>query len=129
VKPRIYIAGPMTGLPLHNLPAFDEAARAWRAAGWHVVSPAESFNRDCTLPYRYYVEHDVYLIKSCDALAMLPGWDSKTARGSVWEYFIAKALLGLPVFDASRAMPPEALARVQQSGLTPVVGAEADLSF
>lgn len=115
---RIYIAGPMSGLPLHNLPAFYEAAAAWRAAGWQVVSPAESFGEDCSLPYGYYVEHDVYLLMSCDAIAMLPGWNSKTARGSVWEYYIAKVLLNIPSFDATKPLPPEAMIRLKSLGLT-----------
>lgn len=108
----------MTGLPEHGLPAFDAASAAWRAAGWQVVSPAESFTRDCTLPYRYYVEHDVSLLMSCDAIAMLPGWDSPQARGSVWEYFIAKTLLNLAVFDAATPLPPGALDALRANGLT-----------
>jgi hypothetical protein len=31
-KPRIYIAGPMTGLPDMNYPAFYAAADAWRGS-------------------------------------------------------------------------------------------------
>ena len=38
---RIYIAGPMSGLPSFNFPAFDAAARDLREQGYDVVSPAE----------------------------------------------------------------------------------------
>ena len=36
-----YIAGPMSGIPRFNIPAFDEAAKNLRAAGYNIVSPAE----------------------------------------------------------------------------------------
>lgn len=118
---RIYIAGPMTGLPDHNFPAFHKASKGWREMGWHVISPAESFGGDCTLPYRYYVEHDVTILKTVDAVAVLPGWDSKTARGSVWEYHIARQLLNIPVFDADCPVPPEALKHLSLTGAIPAL--------
>ena len=38
----IYIAGPMTGLPECNYPAFHEAARRLRLLGYEVLNPAEN---------------------------------------------------------------------------------------
>jgi len=102
---RVYIAGPMTGLPEFNFPAFHKAAAAWRAAGWTVLNPAESFDGATDLPYKDYAAHDVGLIRTCDAIAMLPGWDGPNARGSVWEREIA-LLLGLTVYDATNPVPP-----------------------
>lgn len=102
---RVYIAGPMTGLPEFNFPAFHDAAARWRAAGWEVENPAESFDGDTTLPYKVYVEADMAKIRNCDAIAMLPGWDGPNARGAVWEREIAK-LLGLAIYDADTSVIP-----------------------
>jgi hypothetical protein len=98
---RVYIAGPMTGLPDYNFPAFNQAAEAWRAFGWDVLNPAESFDGRTDLPYREYVEHDLDLLETCDAIAMLPGWDGSNARGSVWERAIARRWFKIPVYDAT----------------------------
>jgi len=120
---RIYIAGPMTGLPDSNYPAFHAAAAAWREAGWEVENPAEHFDGAEDLPYRQYVEADLTELRKCDAIAMLPGWDGPNARGSVWEREIALQLLKIPVYDAAhpiKVMPPtvgEFIRRVNSYGV------------
>jgi nucleoside 2-deoxyribosyltransferase len=98
---KVYIAGPMTGLPDDNFPAFLAAAKAWREAGWEVCNPAEAFDGAHGKHYRDYVEADMELLKHCDAIAMLEGWDSINARGSIWERQIAVSLLGIPVYNAN----------------------------
>ena len=36
-----YLAGPMSNIPQHNIPAFDEAAEKLRSHGYDITSPAE----------------------------------------------------------------------------------------
>lgn len=39
---RLYLAGPMSGLPGFNFPAFHAAAKVLREAGYIIISPAET---------------------------------------------------------------------------------------
>jgi hypothetical protein len=107
-SPTVYIAGPMTGKPDHNFPAFHTAARLWRTAGWRVVNPAEM---DETLQSgtvdrygrEFYLRRDIAAIAlQCHALAMLPNWHHSS--GAIAEHAVATAL-GLRIFDADHVAP------------------------
>lgn len=125
---KVYIAGPMTGLPEHNFPAFNAAAQAWREAGWTVINPAEldppgiSHDVLAKVPKEWYYERDFgYFLgylphdsRDCaegdyfephaiDAIAMLPGWQN--SEGAVGELNMAK-LLRKRVFDANHVAHP-----------------------
>lgn len=77
---KIYVAGPMTGMPDLNFPAFHAAATALRAAGLDVVNPAEVCP-DHTMPWIDCLRRDIVAMMDCDAIVLLPGWmDSKGAR-------------------------------------------------
>ena len=43
---KLYISGPMTGVPQYNFPAFDAAATYARAQGYEVINPAEEDGQD-----------------------------------------------------------------------------------
>ena len=94
---RIYIAGPMTGLPEHNFPAFYAAADRLRQGGWDVVNPAENFGGRTDLPRSAYLRADVAALTQCDAIALLPGWEK--SAGAALEAALA-AEIGLSFFDA-----------------------------
>lgn len=88
--PRVYIAGPMTGKPDYNYPAFHEAAEKWRRAGWEVQNPAEHFGGDTTLQYEDYISQGLSRVPYCDVIALLPGWEE--SNGAVMERFVAERL-------------------------------------
>lgn len=92
---RIYIAGPMSGYPDYNFATFNEAAKRLRAAGYEVVNPAEMDGGDTSQSWGYYLKRDLPQLLSCDAVALLPGWER--SRGAKLEVQTAKAV-GMPVY-------------------------------
>lgn len=75
---KIYLAGPMTGLPDYNYPAFNAEAARLRELGYHVENPAENPKAES---WQDYMRAAVAQLVKCDAVALLPGWQgSKGAR-------------------------------------------------
>lgn len=99
---RIYISGPMTGMPSHNFFAFHAAADRLRKAGWDVVNPAENFAGRTDLPREAYMRMDVGLVATCNAIAMLPMW--RQSRGARVEYLLAREM-GMELLDAETLQP------------------------
>lgn len=117
---RIYLAGPMTGIPFFNYPAFDAAATELRAAGHEVFNPAEHdkvmFGKDISnatgsaeqaaaehgFDRRAALKADLSWI--CDhacTIALLPGWASSS--GARAEKALADAL-GLDVMQLDQEL-------------------------
>lgn len=93
---RVYLAGPMSGLPHSNYPAFNAMAARLRALGHHVENPAENPVPPCK-SWRGYMRMAIAQLVTCDAVALLPGW--KASKGAKIEARLA-ADLHLNVYDA-----------------------------
>ena len=58
MRKRIYLAGPMTGLPQLNFPAFHAAAAHLRTYGYTVINPAE-INPDHSMSWEACMRKDI----------------------------------------------------------------------
>lgn len=99
--PSCYLAGPMRGIVDYNYPAFMDAARRLRIAGWKVFNPAEMDMKEDKEDYtertlaeqkihdsaraaRRFAERDIAVLigklraEKDDAIVMLPGWEDST---------------------------------------------------
>lgn len=90
---RLYICGPMSGLPDFNYPAFNAEARRLRGMGYQVENPAE--NPEQT-GWDAYMRVSVRQMLTCDAVVILPGWGR--SRGATIERSLAIDL-GMPVLE------------------------------
>lgn len=93
---RIYISGPMTGLPDFNYPAFNAEAARLRALGYHVENPAENPPQES---WEAYIAVCIPQLLTCDAIALLPGWSE--SRGALWERYVASQE-GITITAAAR---------------------------
>lgn len=98
--PRLYVAGPMTGYPKFNYPAFNAAADRLAAAGFPVLNPvdAEEHNPTPGTPqaWEWYMRHALRMVLASDGIATLPRWQE--SRGARLEVSIARILL-MPVLS------------------------------
>lgn len=111
---RIYLAGPMTGLPDLNYPAFAERTAALRSLGYDVVSPAETADvpEPAALSWEEWMRRDIKLLVECEGVACLPDWER--SRGASLEVHIARAL-GMDVMCAHALTPLPAPCDVERA--------------
>lgn len=77
---RVYIAGPMTGLPDHNRPAFQTAEEILFRAGHEVYSPAH-IPIVAHWEWADYMRPAIAMLLNCRGVALLDGWQkSRGAR-------------------------------------------------
>ena len=104
---KVYIAGPMRGIPFYNFPAFDKTRAELLEAGHDVISPA-SMDRlvgfdAMKLPpdtdwsavpagfdFDACVERDVAAVMGCDEIYLLDGW--RRSKGTRAELALAQWL-------------------------------------
>lgn len=107
----IYLAGPMTGIPEFNFPAFNAAADKLRAGGHRVFNPAERdierhggvdiskgnasgsqehAAKEHGFSLREALADDTaWICKEATAIAMLPGWENSKGARAEWHLSIA----------------------------------------
>ncbi len=100
-RKRLYISGPMTGLPEYNYPAFHAAARDLRAAGYLVSNPAER-SLPADAPWIEHMRKNIRMMADCDGIAMLDGWQHSKGANAEINLFHN---LGLPVFSLVAWLP------------------------
>jgi len=90
----VYVAGPMTGLPEFNYPAFNAAAATLRGLGYQVLNPVDVEGRNPTpgqpQDWDWYMRHALRMVLDADAIALLPHWEA--SRGATLEVNVARAL-------------------------------------
>lgn len=92
---RIYLAGPMTGIPEFNYPLFNLTAARLRVMGHFVLNPAELNPPDVS--YRQALAVDLsWIISHAEIVAFLPGWEQ--SKGCAVEHALAVCLRLITVF-------------------------------
>lgn len=128
-KQRVYVAGPMTGIPQMNFPAFDDAAEKLRSLGYDVVSPAElddPADREAALAsedghmadyaedktWGDFLARDVKLLadQGIEAIVCLPGWQN--SKGARLETFVGR-LCGVEILEYRGAEHPWPISDVE----------------
>lgn len=97
---RIYISGPMTGLPLLNFPAFNIESARLRTLGYEVVNPAD-INTDPDTGWHECLRNDLKALLDCDTLVLLDGWQK--SAGAHLEMHVAHRV-GLTILIASEVV-------------------------
>lgn len=115
----VYLAGPMTGIPHFNYPAFNAAAAHLRSQGHYVFNPAEidvlTYGKDISnaegcavkaasehgFDRRAALKTDLaWICDNAEAIALLPGWEKSSGANA--ERALANAL-GLKIIELPTA--------------------------
>lgn len=86
---KLYISGPMTGLPDFNKPAFWEAGRKLGLAGYQVWNPAD-LGLGAETRYELALREAIKQMMNAEGVALLPRWQG--SRGARIEADLAQQL-------------------------------------
>lgn len=99
---KVYVAGPMTGLPDFNRSAFHAAEKRLATLGHEVLNPARLTPADLGLDrepaWSDWMRAAIRILMDADAVCLLPGWMG--SRGAYLEFQIADKLC-IPVEELS----------------------------
>lgn len=90
---RIYIAGPITGIPDYA-ERFAKVAKEIEAADHVAVNPALD-GTGGGKSWHYYMRRALFLLLTCDAVLFLPGWEG--SKGATFERDVAEKV-GMMMF-------------------------------
>lgn len=99
---KIYIAGPMTGLPNFNFEAFDRAAIHLKALGYEPLNPADNgreflAKNNNKAPderqYRQLLSRGREMIRQCSKIYLLKGWEKSYGARDELSYALIIGLL------------------------------------
>lgn len=99
---RVYLSGPMTGLPELNFPAFNAEAARLRSLGFEVVNPVD-INPDPATGWHACMRNDLKALLDCDMLALLDGW--QRSSGAHLEMHMAHRV-GMEIVIAKEVLQP-----------------------
>ena len=96
---RVYISGPITGVPDYRT-NFKKAEQSLKDKGYSVVNPAaiaDVLPTDMT--YEEYMQHDLFLLDMCGAMVMLPGWHTSIGANREYGYALGRDITVLDLKD------------------------------
>ncbi len=101
--PKVYISGPITGIPNFNASSFCDAERSLYYSGYDIANPLRINNvinhlNEVTVtleehskyPREHYLKNDVAQLIKCDYIFFLGGWEN--SKGALFERQIAQEL-------------------------------------
>ena len=84
---KIFISGPISGMPDYNRAAFIAVQRALEAAGHAVMNPVMLHGaRPDAFSHADYIRVCLAMIDICDALLMLPDWQGSVGATTEFAY-------------------------------------------
>ncbi len=90
---KMYISGPISGIPDLNRAAFDSAEKTLRWLGHETVNPLKINNPEDT--WEQCMRRDIAALRECEGIYMLKGWEK--SEGAWIERHIG-SWMGIPIY-------------------------------
>lgn len=90
---KVFISGPMTGLPAYNFPKFNLVAQQLRDKGYDVVNPVDICKKysveKVTSDQKVFdqmIQDQLHALAQCDMIYFLEGWEHSVGAQREYKY-------------------------------------------